>query len=118
MPITGRQTFDTSEIRAIFYQGPWAEQYRTIDAGDCFRAHGRLCIRVRDDMDPSGWATYAQGKPLRRGYGVPERWQTIDPITGLWTSDKERYWTGDYNEADQQLPWEEHGAEAPGGGSE
>ena len=115
---TGRVLFDTDEIEAVMFQGPLNGKRMTVRASSCARRWGRLCFRVRDEKDPTGWVWYAQARALPRGYGVPERWMTINE-RGRWIGDEERYAVGEYDPTEQELPWGEHGAEgAPGGAVE
>ena len=112
---TGRKLFPTDKIRAIFYQGPLHTFVADIPKRDCRRRFGRLCYRVEDPRDPTGFVWYAQARPLASGYGVPERWMTIDE-RGRWVDDHTRYYAGDYDPGEQELDWEAHGAEGDPGG--
>lgn len=112
---TGRRLFDTTRIRVHFFQGPLAGCVDDVELWECERLWGRLCLRVQDVRDPRGFVYYAQARALPRGYGVPERWMTVDE-RGNWTSDEARYDRGDYDPREQDLPWEEYGAEGDPGG--
>jgi len=113
---TGRRIFRTPFIRAHFYQGPLGGQGAEIHEGECRVRFGRVTLRVADAKDPRGYVDYAQARRLPRGYGVSERWMTINRY-GEWCCDEERYDRGDYDPREQEMPWEEHGAEGDPGGT-
>lgn len=109
--MTGRVAAKLPEVLVTFYQGPLGGRTLWVPRSWTERRWGSRVLRVRDERDPRGFVYYRQARALR-GYGVPERWQTVDE-SGAWVKDGVRCWPGDYQPSDADLPWAEYGAEAP-----
>jgi len=112
---SGRKTAKLTDILVTFYQGPLAGMTIWVGRDILTTEHGRLCFHMADPRDLSGSCTYAQAKALPRGYGSPERWQTVDK-DGNWVDDATRYGAGEYEPKDQTMPWTQYGAEGDPGG--